>query len=89
MFAILQSTLDAFWRRRTITVKNGLITLKSIYEVGYEVLGIVEGLPYMRPFPLRDEIGMGVECYALLISHRKGNYVGSLQLGSMSKTLTE
>ena len=88
MFAILQSTLDAFWRRRTITVKNGLITLKSIYEVGYEVLGIVEGLPYMRPFPLRDEIGMGVACYTLIISMRKGNYTGHLQWEIRSKSPT-
>ena len=47
------------------------MTLKIIHEVGYEVLGIVEGLPDMVPLTLRDEISMGVACSNLILSMRK------------------
>ena len=51
---IWRATLNPFWSQRPGMVKNNLIILKRIYEVGDEVLGLVEGLPYLVPFPLRD-----------------------------------
>ena len=44
-----------------------------------EVLGVVEALPDMGTLPLRYEIGMGVVCYTLILSIRKGKYSGHLQ----------
>ena len=49
--------------------------LKSTHEVVDEVLGIVEVLPDMGTLPLIYEIGIGVVCYTLIISSRKGKYV--------------
>ena len=51
----------------------------STHEVVNEVLGIVGALTDMGPFQLRYEIFMGVVCYTLIISIRKGTYVGHLQ----------
>ena len=66
-------------------VKNNLMTLKGIYEVGDEVLGLVEGLTDMGPFPSRYEIGMRLDCYNLILYMRKGKYVDDLKWDSMRK----
>ena len=76
--AIWWYTLDAFWSQRPRTVINDLMTLKRIHEVGDEILGLVEGLMYMVPLPLRDEICMGVACSTLIIYMRKWKYSGQL-----------
>ena len=41
--------------------------MKRIHEVGYEVLGLVEGLINMGPSLLSDEIGTGVVCSTLIL----------------------
>ena len=65
------------------------MTLKSTHEVVNEVLGIVGELTDMGTFPLRYEIGMVVVCYTLIISIRKGKYVGHLQWDRTIKFPTE
>ena len=55
---------------------------------GDEVLGMVEGLPDMVPFPLRDEIGMGMTCYTFIMSMSKVKYTYHLQWYIMSKSPT-
>ena len=47
--------------------------------MGDEVLGLVEGLPGVGTFLLRDEMGTGLACSTLILSTRKGNYAGHLQ----------
>ena len=41
--------------------RNNLMILKIINDTGDEIWGLVEGLPNMGPFLMRDKIGMGVE----------------------------
>ena len=64
------------------------MTSKMIHEVGDEVLGLIEGLPDMGPFPLRYEIWMGGACYTLILYTRKGKYAGNLQWNIMRKSPT-
>ena len=45
--------------------------LKRINEVGYEVLGLLEGLPVMGPFPLNYQIDMVVDSSTLILSMGK------------------
>ena len=52
--AICNYYLGEFWSRQTGTVKKNLKMLKRIHEVGDEVLGLVEGITNLGPFPLRD-----------------------------------
>ena len=42
----------------------------------------------MRPFLLKDEVGMGVACVALMMSLIKGRYSGHLHCDSMRKEPT-
>ena len=45
-------SLNLFWRRRPRMVKNNLMVLKRMHEVGYEVLILVEVLTNLGYFPL-------------------------------------
>ena len=42
----------------------------------------------MTPYPLNEELGMGVVCVTLRLSLRKGGYVGHLHWDSMRKSPT-
>ena len=86
--AIQRDTLYEFWSWRPGMVKNILMTLKTINEVGGEVLGLMEGLMDMEPLQLGYVIGMGVACYKFIISTRKGNYSGHLKWDSTRKPPT-
>ena len=41
--------------------------------------------PPLRPYLMKDEVVMGVACVTLMISLRKGRYVGPLKWDSMRK----
>ena len=62
-----------------------IIILKIIHEVVDKVLGLVEGLPNLRPFALSEDIGMGLSWTTLIMSFIKVIYVGRLQWGIMIK----
>ena len=62
--------------------------LKRVHEVGSKVLGLVDRLTDMGPFPLRDEICMGVACYTLILSTMELNYSGHLQWDITRKSPT-
>ena len=49
--------------------------LKRMNEVRDEVLGLVEGLMNLGPFPLRYEVGMGVAFSNLKLFMRKVKYL--------------
>ena len=70
-------------------VKNNSMSLKKMHEVGDEVLGMVEGLPNLGPFTLRYEVGMGLACYNLMLSTRKGKNPRQFQWDSKRKYTTE
>lgn len=59
---IWRYSLGEFCIQRHGKVKNNLTMLKCIHDLGDEVLGLVEGLSDLGPFPLRDEVGIGVAC---------------------------
>ena len=70
-------------------VKNNSMSLNKMHEVGDEVLGMVEGLPNLGPFTLRYEVGMGLACYNLMLSTRKGKNPRHFQWDSKRKYTTE
>ena len=86
--AIRQASLNIFCSWRPGTVKNNLMMLKRIHEVGDKFLGLMERLPYMVPLPSRDEIVMGVTCSTLILSKIKREYAGPLQWYIMIKFTT-
>ena len=86
--AIRRYSLGYLWIRRPITIRNNLIMLIRLHEVGDEVLGLVEGLPNLGLFPLKYEVGIGVAYYTLMIYMRKGKNSGHLQWDSMRKAPT-
>ena len=83
---IWRGTLGEFCSRRTRTVKNNLMVLKGMNEVVDEFLGMVGGLTDLGPFPLRDEVCMGVACYTLIIYMIIGKYTEHLEDESMVKS---
>ena len=86
--SIRQDSLDNFCIQRPGTVKNTLVMLKQMNKVGDEVLGLLEGLPNLGPFPLRYELVMGVSCSTLIIYLRKVKYIGHLKWGNTRKDPT-
>ena len=55
--AIQCSSLDEFWIKRPGTIKNNLMALKRIHDMGDEFLELTEGLPNLVPFMMIYEIG--------------------------------
>ena len=83
------SYLDAFWRRELLTVRGNLTILRKMENMASQELVLEDWLPPLGPYPLKYEVGIGVACVTLIMSLRKGRYVGHPQWDSMSKGLTE
>ena len=52
-------------------------------------LCLEEWMLRLIPYPLTDEVGMGITCVTLRLSLQKGKYVGNLQWDRMRKAPTE
>ena len=57
-------------------------------EMAREELGLEYWSPLMGPYPLKDEVGMGVAGVTSRISLRKGIYIAHIQWYRMSKVPT-
>ena len=53
--------------------------LRKMRNMAREDLELEDLLPPLGPYPLKDEVGIGVACVTLRMSLRKGRYVGHLQ----------
>ena len=53
-----------------------------------EEMGLEYWFPPLGPYPLKYEVVMGVDYFALRMSIRKGRYAEHLQWDSMKKGLT-
>ena len=84
MRAIRRASLDAFWGREPSTVaanKNGAIkVLKISGDLGLENI-----FPEMRPFGLKDNLGMGIATCLLRRSLDRGKYRETLQFETVRK----
>ena len=62
-----------------------LTILRKMGTMAREELGLEDWFPYLGPYPLKNEVGLGVACVTVRMSLRKGRYVEHLQWDSMSK----
>ena len=60
-------------------VQSYFMMLKRLLTMVNEILELVERLPNLGPFPLRDELQMGVVCLTLILSLRKEKYAGHMK----------
>jgi hypothetical protein len=67
LIAIRRANIDAFWGRASSTVAGNFRDLKKFKSIGLEQLGLVDILPNMGPFPLKDIWGMSI---AVVTLHR-------------------
>jgi hypothetical protein len=61
---IRRATLDGFWARETLTVKNNLLELMRVERFA-DRMGMPLIAPPLGPFPLKDVCGMAVACALL------------------------
>ena len=79
IIAIRRVSLDAFWSREPGTVNGGFTMLRKMVKMSREELGLEDWLPPLGPYPVKDEVRIGVVCVTLSISISKGRYIGNLQ----------
>ena len=79
--------LDTFWSRELGTVRGNLTMLRKMGIMVREELGLEDWLPPLGPYPLKEEMLIGLACVNFRVSLRKGRYVGHLQWDSMRKGL--
>ena len=53
--------------------------LRKMLIMAKEKLGLEDWFLLLGPYPLQDEVGMGVVCVTLSSYLRKGRYVGNIQ----------
>ena len=69
---------------------NGILNLlRNMVMTNREELGLGGWFLPMGPYPLKDEVIMGVACVTLRFSLIKGRYSVHLQWDSTRKSLTE
>ena len=88
MITIWRSLLDAFWIWELGKVKVNITVLRNMGTIAKEELGLKGWFLPLVPYPLKDEVGVGLVCVTLMLSLRKELYVGHLQWDSMRKSLT-
>ena len=79
LMTIRRATLDEFWSREKGMVKGNLKMTKRLGTVAGDELGLETWLPPMVPYPLVDEVGMGLACTILRLSLRKKRHAKQLQ----------
>jgi hypothetical protein len=65
LVAIRRANIDAFWGRASSTVAGNFRDLKKFKNIGLEQLGLMDMLPDMGPFPVKDIWGMGIAVVTL------------------------
>ena len=69
-----------------MTIRGDLKMLSKMEMMTREELGFQYWFILLGPYPLKDEVGMGVVCITFKLSLRKGIYVGYLQWDIMRKS---
>ena len=62
MIAILWAPIEKFWSREAGTVRVDLTVLRKLGITAKEELRLEDWFPPLGPYPLKDEVGMGVAC---------------------------
>ena len=62
MVSIRISTLITFWIRKLGTVRGNLSVVKKMRKSAREELGLEQWLPLLGPYPLKDEVGISLDC---------------------------
>ena len=79
-----RASLDAFWGREPSTIaanRNGAI---KVFRISGD-LGLENIFPEMRPFGLKDNLGMGIATCLLRRSLDRGKYRETLQFETVRK----
>ena len=71
MIRIRRASLYKFWSRELGTIRGNFTMLGETGTTAREELGLEGWLPPLGPYLLKDEVGMGVECFTLRISFKK------------------
>ena len=89
IIAIRKASLESFWSIEPGRVRGNLKMWRKMVTMDREELVLEYWFPPLVPYPLKDEVGMGVACVILRVSHRKGIYAGHLQWDSIRKVTIE
>ena len=82
---IRRATLDAMWSREPSTVGANLREWHRGQTLGREILGIESVMPALGPFPLKDNVGMGIAATMLWRSLDRGVRAETIQFGTMRR----
>ena len=72
---ISKSLLDKLWRQEPGTIKGNIYMLSQITVICQRELGLVEWIPPLGPYPMKDEVGVVIACVTLRLLLWKGRYV--------------
>ena len=76
MTTIWRTSLDAFWSQEPGTVRVNITILRKVGIMTNEQLGLEVLFSPLGTYPLKGEVGMGLECVTLRLYIIKGDMLG-------------